>query len=145
MPRILAVTTLCLLFLNTSPMFAADRDEYFEYWAKFVGTWQLENQTLELKVTRSESGACFNFDTESITFVHGWDPGEEKMKTLAFYRNGAQGVGHATIENGDMVGQSFTVKPDGTSEDHTWRITRRSDSQFEFSLGNARFVFNRKN
>ena len=61
MPRFLAVATLCLTFLNSAPTSAADRDEYFKYWAKFVGTWQLENQPLELKVTRSESGACFIF------------------------------------------------------------------------------------
>lgn len=144
MLRSLIVTTVCLT-LFTATASAADRQEHFEYWSKFLGDWQLENQTLDLKITRTESGACFIFDTQSITFVHGWDPAVGKMKILSFYENGAQGEGHATIENGDMVGQSITTNPDGTTRDATWRITRRSDSQFEFTVGNARLVFNRRN
>lgn len=142
--RSLILTFTCLTLLNGSPVSAADREEHLEYWAKFVGDWQMENQSLDLKVTRTEGGACFIFDTESITFVHGWDPAEGKMKVLSFYENGAHGMGHATIEMGDMAGESYTTNPDGTSRDATWRITRRSDTQFEFTTGNARFVFNRR-
>ena len=144
MLRSVVLAMPCLVLSIASTVSAADRQEHFEYWAKFVGNWQLENQSLELKVTRSDSGASFIFDTSSITFVHGWDPAEGKMKTLSFYGDGSHGSGHATIENGDMVGRSLTTNPDGTSRDATWRITRRSDSQFEFTTGNDQFVFNRR-
>ena len=145
MLRLIATTIACTVLLNGSPASAAHRDEHLEFWAEFVGDWQLENQSLELTVTHTKSGACFIFETAPITFVHGWDPAEQKMKTLSFYDNGAHGVGHATIVNGDMVGQSRTVSPDGSSRNATWRITRRSDTQFVFTTGDASFVFNRTN
>ena len=150
MPRSLAVTLSCVVFswvvlLNGSPASAADRAEHFEYWAGFVGVWQMENESLDLTITRTDSGACFIFETPSITFVHGWDPAEDKMKTLSFYEDGAHGTGHATIENGDMVGRSATSNPDGTSRDATWRMTKPSDAQLVFTTGTYRFVFNRRN
>ena len=145
MPHCLVLLGATLFLSMGASTFAADREEHFEYWSKFAGDWQLQNESLVLKVTRAESGACFVFDTETITFVHGWDPAVGKMRILSFYENGAHGIGHATIENGDMVGESMTTNPDGTTRSATWSITRRSDTQFEFTTGNTRFVFNRQN
>lgn len=145
MLRLLALTFGCFILVCGSSASADDRAEHFEYWANFVGDWQLENDSLEMKITRSDNGSCFIFETPTITFVHGWDPAEGKMRILSFYEDGAQGMGHATIEDGDMVGQSYTVNPDGTSRDATWQITKESDSRFEFTTGNDRFVFNRGN
>lgn len=145
MSRSLVLATIGLILFSAMPASAAERDEHLEYWSNFVGDWQLENDSLEMAITRTDSGACFIFETPTITFVHGWDPAERKMRILSFYEDGAHGTGHATMEGEDMVGQSHTVNPDGTSRNAIWRITKESDSRFEFTTGNHRFVFNRRN
>lgn len=142
-PLVLTITFLVLLIATPAP--GADRDEHLEYWSNFVGEWQLENDSLEMTITRTDGGSCFIFETPTITFVHGWDPAEQRMRVLSFYEDGAHGMGHATIEDDDMVGQSHTVNPDGTTRDATWRITGDSDARFEFTTGAHRFVFNRQN